>query len=153
LSYRSASSIEAEPSAMIVRAPRSVPAGRPVVGYALRLRGIRVHSHMGVSDAERARPQELVVAVDLELNGELYPSADELDRATDYAEIVRAADESAREKPYRLLETFALHVAQRLVARWPAAERVRVSVTKAIVPVSPATDEATVEVTLGGALT
>jgi dihydroneopterin aldolase len=123
------------------------------VGYALRLRGIRVHSHMGVSDAERARPQELVVAVDLELRGELFPSVDELDRATDYAEIVRAADESARERPYRLLETFALHVARRLVGHWPAAESVRVSVTKAVVPVSPPTDEATVEVTLGRALT
>jgi dihydroneopterin aldolase len=122
------------------------------VGYALRLRGIRVQSHMGVSDAERARPQELVVAVDLELAGELYPAGDELDSAADYAEIVRVADESARERPDRLLETFALRVARRLVARWPAADRVRVAVTKAAVPVVPATDEATVEVTLGKAL-
>jgi dihydroneopterin aldolase len=123
------------------------------VGYALRLRGIRVHSHMGVSDAERARPQELVVAVDLELSAALYPAADELERANDYAEIVRAADEGARQQPYRLLETFALDVARRLVTLWPAAERVRVSVTKAVVPVWPRTDEATVEVTLGQALT
>jgi dihydroneopterin aldolase len=107
---------------------------------------------MGVSDAERARPQELLVAVDMELSGELFPSADELDRATDYAEIVLAADEGARERPYRLLETYALQVARRLVIRWPAAERVRVSVTKAVVPVVPPTDEATVEVTLGKAL-
>jgi dihydroneopterin aldolase len=138
---------------MIVQATGPVTAARPVVGYALRLRGIHVHSHVGVSDAERDRRQELVVAVDLELSGGLYPSADELDRATDYAEIVRAADEGARERPYRLLETFALHVAQRLVTRWPAAERVRVAVTKAVVPVSPVTDEATVEVTLGSAPT
>jgi dihydroneopterin aldolase len=131
----------------------SAPAPRPVVGYALRLRGVRVHGHMGVSDAERARPQELVLAVDLELSGELYPSMDELERATDYSEIVRAADECAREQPYRLLETYALHVGRRLVALWPAAERVRVSVTKAVVPVWPRTDEATVEVTLGQART
>jgi len=122
------------------------------VGYALRLRGIRVQSHMGVSDAERARPQELVVAVDLELAGELYPAGDELDSAADYAEIVRVADESGRERPDRLLETYALRVARRLAARWPAADRVRVAVTKAAVPVVPATDEATVEVILGKAL-
>lgn len=125
---------------------------RPVLGYALRLRGIRVHSHMGVSDAERARAQELVVAVDLELSGDAYPTTDEIDRAADYAEIVRAADESARERPDRLLETFALRLARRLVERWPAALRARVAVSKAVVPIEPSTDEATVEVTLGGAL-
>ncbi|HKO48219.1 MAG TPA: dihydroneopterin aldolase [Polyangiaceae bacterium] len=122
-----------------------------MASYALRLRGIRVHSHMGVSESERARPQELVVAVDLELAGELYPCKDELHGAVDYAEIVRAADESARERPDLLLETFALRFARRLVEHWPAAQRVRVGVTKAAVPVIPATDEATVEVTLGQA--
>lgn len=128
------------------------PATRQVVGYALRLRGIRVHSHMGVSESERARSQELVVAVDLELAGELYPATDELERAVDYAAIVRATDESARERADKLLETFALRVARRLVEHWPAAQRVRVAVTKAVVPVAPTTDEATVEVTLGKAL-
>jgi 7,8-dihydroneopterin aldolase/epimerase/oxygenase len=122
-----------------------------VTSYALRLRGVRVQSHVGVSDAERAQPQELVVAVDLELPGELYPRADELERAADYAEVVRAADESARERAYLLLETFALRVARRLAERWPRAERVRVAVTKASVPVSPPTDEARVEVVLGAA--
>ncbi len=126
-------------------------ATRLVAGYALRLRGIRVHSHMGVSDSERAKPQELVVAVDVELAGEVYPATDELERAVDYAEIVRFADESARERADRLLETFALRVARRVVDHWPAAERVRVAVTKAAVPVKPATDEASVEVTLGKA--
>jgi 7,8-dihydroneopterin aldolase/epimerase/oxygenase len=119
------------------------------MGYAMRLRGIRVQSHMGVSDVERERLQELVVAVDLELEGDKYPSTDELERAADYAEVVRAAEESARERHFRLLETFALRVARRLGDRWPAALQVRVAVTKAIVPVTPATDEATVEVTLG----
>lgn len=120
-----------------------------IVSYALRLRGIRVHSCMGVSDAERAQPQELVVAIDLELNGARYPGADELEKAADYAEIVRAADETAKEQAFKLLETFALRVARRLVRQWPSAERVRVAVTKAVVPVVPVTDEANVEVTLG----
>jgi dihydroneopterin aldolase len=123
-----------------------------ILGYALRLRGIRVQSHMGVSDAEREHPQELLVAVDLELGGELYPSTDELARAADYAEIVRAADESARQRADRLLETFALRLARRLIEGFPAAERVRVAVTKASVPVAPTTAEANVEITLGRVL-
>src|SRR5450432_1192216 len=107
-----------------------------VVGYGLRVRGIHVRGRVGVSDSERARPQELVVAVDVELTGEHYPMADELERAIDYAEIVGVADEYAKERPYRLLETYALGVARRLAERWPAAERLRVAVTKAVVPVA-----------------
>jgi len=120
--------------------------------YALRLRGLRVQGHVGVTESEREKRQALVVAVDVELGGEHYPSEDELDRAADYAEIVRIAHESARERAMRLLETFALRVARRVGDRWPAAQRVRVAVTKAVVPTTPATDEATVEVTLGKTL-
>ena len=123
-----------------------------LLSYALRLRGIRVQSHMGVSDAERAALQELVVAIDLELPGELYPATDDLSRAVDYAEVVRITDRSAREKPHRLLETFAHILARRLSERWPTADRLRVAVTKAAVPVLPQTDEATVELIFGKAL-
>lgn len=119
-----------------------------VAGYALRLRGICVPGCVGVSDAERSKPQELMVAVDLELRGTSYPATDELHSAADYAEIVRTAAESANGLADRLLETYALRVAERLVERWPAAQRVRVAVTKAAVPVTPRTDEASVEVTL-----
>lgn len=126
-------------------------ASRQVLSYALRVRGIRVQSHMGVSDVERATKQELVVAVDLDLRGEHYPVVDELSRAADYAEVVRIVDDAANQRPDRLLETYALRVARRLGERWPTAQRVRVAVTKARVPVSPTPDEATVEVTLGPA--
>jgi dihydroneopterin aldolase len=118
------------------------------MGYALRIRGTRVQSHMGVSDSERAVAQELVVAVDVELPGEAYPLVDELERAADYAAVVALAAETARETCSRLLETFAFRVATRLGDHFPSAERVRVAVTKATVPVTPYTDEATVEVTL-----
>jgi 7,8-dihydroneopterin aldolase/epimerase/oxygenase len=119
-----------------------------IVGYALRLRGIRVQSRVGVSDSERALAQELVVAIDIDLPGRACPMADELEHAADYAGIVAVTDETARERDYQLLETFAFRVASRLGRRFPLAERTRVAVTKASVPVTPHTDEATVEITL-----
>jgi dihydroneopterin aldolase len=122
---------------------------RQVTNYALRLRGIRVNAHMGVSAAERAKFQQLVVAVDLELKGERYPVSDELDRAVDYAQIVRIADEATQGQADLLLETFALRVARRLAEHWPAATAVCVAVTKAVVPTTTPTDAASVEVTLG----
>lgn len=39
----------------------------------------------------------------MDLSGERYPAADELDSATNYAEIVLAADESARQQPFMAL--------------------------------------------------
>ena len=54
---------------------------RQVLGYGLRVRGLRVMSHVGVGDEERAHAQELVVAVELELPGSSYPEVDELTRA------------------------------------------------------------------------
>ncbi|HEY6726623.1 MAG TPA: dihydroneopterin aldolase [Polyangiaceae bacterium] len=143
--------IDSSPSAptpfLAALAPEHLPRWR-VTGYALRLRGIRVQGRVGVSDAERAAPQELVVAVDVELGGTSYPATDDLERAANYAEIVSAVAETADALADRLLETYALRVAERLVLRWPAAHRVRVAVTKAAVPVAPHTDEANVEVTL-----
>jgi 7,8-dihydroneopterin aldolase/epimerase/oxygenase len=124
-------------------------AGRQVLQYALRVRGILVESRVGVSEKERSLPQRLIVSVEVELPGKLYPDTDDLAHAADYAEVVRLTDEAAREGPKRLLETFALGVARRVSGIFAAAQRVRVSVTKAQVPVQPPTDDATVEVTLG----
>ena len=67
----------------------------PVLGYAVRLRGIRIDCHVGVSDTERAKLQEVVVSVDAELAGERYPTTDELERAVDYAAISCAVAQSA----------------------------------------------------------
>lgn len=120
-----------------------------MLAYALRVRGLRLRGNVGVSDEERATPQELVVAVEVELPGELYPKTDELSEAADYAAAVRIAESVARERPYRLLETMALEIARRVGDCWPMASRARVAVTKARVPVVPTPDEATVEVTLG----
>lgn len=119
-----------------------------VRGYALRIRGVRLQSHVGVSDSERSAAQELVVAVDMEMPGDAYPMTDELERAADYGAVVSVTNATAGERAYRLLETFAFCVATRVAGRFPLAERVRVAVTKATVPVTPHTDEATVEVTL-----
>jgi 7,8-dihydroneopterin aldolase/epimerase/oxygenase len=136
-----------------VNAPLTHPASktRAVLAYALRVRGLRLLSNVGVSDEERAAPQELVVAVEVELPGALYPKTDELSAAADYAAVVRIAERVAQERPYRLLETIALEIASRVGDCWPMASRARVAVTKSRVPVVPTPDEATVEVTLGPA--
>lgn len=117
----------------------------------MRVRGLRIQRQVGVSEAERSLPQELVLDVDVELPGSTFPASDELEQAADYAEIVRVASEAFRERPLRLLETYAAAVAEQLAECFRAAERIRVAVTKVRVPVRPTPDEARVEITLGTA--
>ncbi|OQX68325.1 MAG: hypothetical protein B6A08_10515 [Sorangiineae bacterium NIC37A_2] len=122
----------------------------PLSNYAVRLRGLRVPCHVGVPSAERDRLQDLIVALDVEHPGELYPRLDDLEVATDYGALAQIVMASAKERSFVLLETFALLVAERVTARFPRAERVRVAVTKAVVPLEPKTEEATVEIVLCG---
>jgi dihydroneopterin aldolase len=118
-------------------------------GYGLHLQGIRLLGRVGVTDAERATPQALVVDVDVRLDGDSYPFGDDLAQAVDYAEVVHIVETCLPGDGDRLLETFALRVGRRLGDRWPVADRIRVACTKAHIPTMPNTDKATVEITLG----
>lgn len=128
----------------------AMPASLPLSNYAVRLRGLTVPCHVGVPPSERDRLQDLIVALDVEHKGDLYPRIDDLELATDYGVLAQIVATSAQERSFVLLETFALLVAERVNARFPRARRVRVAVTKAVVPLQPRTEEATVEIVLCG---
>jgi hypothetical protein len=94
--------------------PQLVPPLR-IIGYALRLRGIRVQSRIGVPAAERASAQELIVAVDVELGGDCETFA------------LRAAQSLARCWPGAALVRFG--VTKAIVPTLPTAEQAVVEVT------------------------
>jgi 7,8-dihydroneopterin aldolase/epimerase/oxygenase len=119
-----------------------------ISSYALRLRGIRVRGHFGVTDTERACPQDLLVDVDVEIEDASYPQDDDLDQAVDYAEIARVAARAAQGAADHLLESYVVRVARCLADHWPVVHKVRVACTKAHVPTTPCMDSALVEVTL-----
>jgi dihydroneopterin aldolase len=124
-------------------------ARKTIVTYALRLRGIRVCCCIGVTELERARPQELCVDVDVEFDGECYPFGDDIAFTVDYSKMVSIVAESVNGSSECLLESYALRIARRLEGKWPGVEKVRVAVTKTHVPTSLPVDEAKVEVVLG----
>lgn len=124
-------------------------AGGVITGHALRLRGIVLRVHVGVTDAERRCAQDVLLDIDLELAPDKYPTTDQVERTADYAQVVNVADACAVEQPYRLLETFVLRVARQLETCFPQVNTVRVAATKASVPVLPLTRAAIVEVKLG----
>jgi dihydroneopterin aldolase len=112
--------------------------------YSLRLHSIRFRANLGASHSERAIPQEIVVDVDLSLPVAALPRRDHKREVVDYSTIANLVVETGLAEPYRLLETYARVLVDRLLAETPAI-RVRVAATKLRVPTSHSVDRAVVE--------
>lgn len=94
---------------------------------AVHVHDLRVFGRHGVHDEERARGQEFVFDVELEV-GERGTS-DRLEDAVDYVEVARAVREVSDGRTFALLEALASAVADELERRF-APERLLVRVTK-----------------------
>jgi dihydroneopterin aldolase len=112
--------------------------------YTLRLQAVRFRANLGASHSERALPQEIVVDVELTLPVSAFPKRDVRRDAVDYGKVADMVVEVGRAESYRLLETFAQRLVERLLAETPAM-RVRVAATKLRVPTSHSVDRAVVE--------
>ena len=113
--------------------------------YTLRLEGVRFRTNMGASHSERALPQEIIVDVELTLPVDALPGRDRRRDAIDYDMVATLVVEEGRAEPYRLLETYARRLTERLLAATPAL-RVRVAATKRLVPTVHDVDHAVVEI-------
>ena len=112
--------------------------------YTLRLHAVRFRANLGASHSERALPQEIVVDVELTLPVTAFPKRDVRRDAVDYGAVADMVVEEGRAEPYRLLETYAQRLVDRLMRETPAL-RVRVAATKLRVPTSHSVDQAVVE--------
>jgi dihydroneopterin aldolase len=115
-----------------------------VDGYTLRLQGVRFRAHMGASHSERSLPQEIVVDVELALPAPALPSRDRRQDAVDYDAVAEIVVQEAHAERYRLLETYAKRLVERLLSETPAAS-VRVAVAKVRVPTRHDVERAVVE--------
>jgi len=89
--------------------------------------GIRLEARVGVSEDERASPQEILVDVDLRLDLSLAGTTDDLTATVDYEEVCRVVDAVARAHTFHLIEAIAEEAAAALLARFGVTEaRVRV---------------------------
>lgn len=96
----------------------------------VELTAIELHGHHGVGDAERARGQRFLFDVALETADETAAASDRIEDALDYRDVVTLVRELSDGRAYRLLEALASDLADALLARFPAAQRVRVRVRK-----------------------
>jgi 7,8-dihydroneopterin aldolase/epimerase/oxygenase len=113
----------------------------------VRLRGVSVHTHHGVGQAEREVGQRMVFDLDLTLDGCDAAETDELAGTVDYAEVTALLINAATETSYSTLERLTRVIAERIVARFEVS-RVRVSACKPEPPIPVNMDGAAVELTL-----
>jgi 7,8-dihydroneopterin aldolase/epimerase/oxygenase len=104
---------------------------------------LRVLGHHGVGEEERARGQDFLFDVELEV-GERGAS-DRFEEAVDYVEVARVVQEVSDGRQFTLLEALASAIADELERRF-APERVLVRVRKPAV--RPAGLDGTVGVTV-----
>jgi dihydroneopterin aldolase len=112
--------------------------------YRIRLDGVRFRSKHGASSSERRLPQDFVANVELLLPTSELPRADDRRDVVDYDRIASAVVDEGTARSYRLLETLARRIVDRLFADSPATS-VRIVITKARPPTSSSVEAASVE--------
>ncbi len=99
----------------------------------ITLTDLEVRYHVGVPEAERARPQRLLLTVELALDFTAAAARDDLTRTVDYFALSRRLLGFGDGRSWKLIETLAVDLANLVLAETPAAA-VSVEVKKFILP-------------------
>lgn len=94
---------------------------------------IEVQFRVGVPEAERARPQRLLISVAMDVDLRSAAAADDLDQTVNYFEVYQAITGMGAGREWKLIETLAEEVAG-LVLQQRRVGAVRVEVKKFILP-------------------
>lgn len=96
--------------------------------------GLRVETRVGWTDEERARPQFVLVDLDLETDLARSSDSDDLGDTIDYGSLIAEVAGHVSGRETRLLERLAAEVAEIAYAR-NGVKRVTVEIAKEVVPV------------------
>jgi dihydroneopterin aldolase len=99
----------------------------------IEIRRLRVATHIGVPDEERASSQTLLVTIRMTPSQGFDGLADEISRTIDYYQVSLAIEALAAAKPRRLIETLATDIAGYLLENHPLSH-VAVTIEKHILP-------------------
>lgn len=90
---------------------------------------IPVEARVGCTDEERREPQVIEIDLALRCNVQKAAEEDRIEAAINYVAVREETEWVAASRPFRLIETIAVEIANRLLARFPA-EEVQVRVRK-----------------------
>jgi dihydroneopterin aldolase len=99
----------------------------------IEIRRLKVSTHIGVPDEERAEAQELWLSVWMKPSQGFDGLQDKVSNTVDYHEVSLRLAELAAEKPRHLIETLATDVAEMLLSGYPLSS-VDVKIEKRILP-------------------
>ena len=114
-------------------------------GDRISIRGLRVATHVGVTEEERATSQIVVVDVDAVVDLSSASASDDLSDTVDYGTLTTRIWELVQGHESRLLESLAGSVAQ-LVLEVVGVEQVLVRVAKESPPVKEDLDSVSVRI-------
>lgn len=113
----------------------------------IEIAGLVSFARHGVGEEEAKHGQRFVLDLSLEVDVDKAARSDKLADTIDYGEAIAVADAAFHERRFYLIEAAAAHVAAALLAHFPSARVVRVTVHKPSAPVPATIDHvaATVE--------
>jgi dihydroneopterin aldolase len=112
----------------------------------IEIRGLRVHAHHGVYEAERRDGQTFVIDVTLGRDLSLPATSDDLADTVDYGALAQRLAAAATETRFDLIEALAGQLAD-LVLATPGVQEVEVRVAKPQAAIPVDLDEVAVVVT------
>lgn len=102
------------------------------------IRGLRVKTRIGVSERERATPQEVVIHAEMQMDLSRAGRSDDLAHAWDYSTAIAAIAELVESSESKLLEHLAERVAALILS--PGIRAVSVEVMKQSPPLAHTVD-------------
>ena len=99
----------------------------------IEIRRLRVSTHIGVPDEERAAAQQLLVTVKMVPGQGFDGLHDDITRTVDYHAVALQIQALAAAKPRALIETLAVEIADLLLTHHPL-QSVSVTIEKHILP-------------------
>jgi dihydroneopterin aldolase len=94
---------------------------------------LEVYCRVGVPDEERAKPQHLLVTVDMQFDFSSAAVSDRVNRTIDYFEVSQRLMKFGERQGWRLIESLATEMAERILTEF-RPESVTVQVKKFAIP-------------------
>jgi len=94
---------------------------------------LEVHFCVGVSDAERAKPQRLLLTVEMNLDFTAAATSDRVERSINYQNVVEDLLKFGEGRNWKLIEKLASNIVDAILVRYKP-DSVMVEVKKFVIP-------------------